>query len=895
MSTSSFQQVSDTETRANITSDAPIASILSDPASSLRAAALLTLKSKRRKPPIDHSQPLPSRPPPSDIGFQLDYGQEEITPPLTVISEGHSILSRLPTTKSTEDDQAREEGEISDEEVLQNPTNPSFLSSPEQLLIPPVANLETSRPPTSSPRPVSQLMTASSLLKPKLSERISDPPFSALAGETAMLVDSPLVNDLPLRLIDANHVRPGLALNQSQYDTAKDIVLDLLGWGVPPEYLLDCGLTKEIVFYVFSELNLRLPQNLDITGILPYTPEVKGLVERSQSTSISQASRHPSQGHSGLPTKSPQPESPPQTFEDSSFTTHSINKSVIEATIHASSSSNLHDIEQQRRQELLARKAVIASRKYKVPATVEVTANTGPVLVATAEDSKPYSNNGHDVDMAVPTETVDDFLKSIEPKPESTPTLAQPTSLDSLVQRRVNGDEMDIDEIPGLGSSRSFQPSSGSTPNAEEPPDAPEQHRDASPALSVTNSVSQFEYPPSSTESTKTSFNTLFPVVDSHLTENQIFQQRRGTKRPVASDFVDFETVPRPYSGLSGGFSNGTAVAGPVSRNAFGNGFASVSGMRRCVIDLSDSEGEENTEVIMGDMGGNNVKERRGVRSFISLAPTRSTAASNRWTPPPASAITPGLSIAASTSNGTMSPAALMEKEIEIRKMRELIAQREQNRMKKVTAARSITTIDSKGPLSTPKDSTPIPHKQEEPESIPSPLNLDRNTQDMKNESTNSTQQPLQIASPSSSGTATIDTHNGDNISVDSTMSMGDPVLTVEERHEQVMNDSLTQADAKPPSGNESPPSGPVDVDPASSSSAQVRLRSSFYFTPHYRWANRPVSSRARSPSTPKNGILTSPNLFDVGLSEDYISPPKTRRKSGPIGGLVINAPGRPT
>lgn len=38
---------------------------------------------------------------------------------------------------------------------------------------------------------------------------------------------------------------------------AKEIILDLLGWNVPPEYLINCGLTKEAIYYVFTELNLR--------------------------------------------------------------------------------------------------------------------------------------------------------------------------------------------------------------------------------------------------------------------------------------------------------------------------------------------------------------------------------------------------------------------------------------------------------------------------------------------------------------------------------------------------------------------------------------------------------------------------------------------------------------
>lgn len=61
-------------------------------------------------------------------------------------------------------------------------------------------------------------------------------------------------------------------MTQAQYDAAKDIVLDLLGWGVPPDYLVSCGVSREIMFYVFTELNLRLPPNFDASGITPYPP-----------------------------------------------------------------------------------------------------------------------------------------------------------------------------------------------------------------------------------------------------------------------------------------------------------------------------------------------------------------------------------------------------------------------------------------------------------------------------------------------------------------------------------------------------------------------------------------------------------------------------------------------
>jgi hypothetical protein len=75
-------------------------------------------------------------------------------------------------------------------------------------------------------------------------------------------------------------------VTQRQYDTAKEVILDILGYGVPPEYLIDCGLSREIIYYVFTELNLRLPNNLDIAGIPPYPPppDVMASILLSQSS-----------------------------------------------------------------------------------------------------------------------------------------------------------------------------------------------------------------------------------------------------------------------------------------------------------------------------------------------------------------------------------------------------------------------------------------------------------------------------------------------------------------------------------------------------------------------------------------------------------------------------------
>lgn len=51
-------------------------------------------------------------------------------------------------------------------------------------------------------------------------------------------------------------------LGQLQLWEAKIIVLDLLGWGVPPSYLVACGLQPKLVIRIFNELNLKLPDSL---------------------------------------------------------------------------------------------------------------------------------------------------------------------------------------------------------------------------------------------------------------------------------------------------------------------------------------------------------------------------------------------------------------------------------------------------------------------------------------------------------------------------------------------------------------------------------------------------------------------------------------------------------
>ncbi|KAF5382596.1 hypothetical protein D9615_002894 [Tricholomella constricta] len=658
----------------------------SDPASSLRAAALLTLKLRRKAQADPAISTLPSRPPPGEPALQLDYGQEESTSTPREASP--------PPTVEPPESQAREEGEISDEEATQPTAARPILRAPTP---PPPGRQRHPTPSTSAVPHIER-----SHPKPKLSERISDPPtgpgFATI--EQATMSDYMQPNPPHLQgsryLPNADHVRPGVALNQSQYDRAKDVVLDLLGWGVAPEYLVDCGLTREIVYYVFNELNLRLPQNLDTTGLVPFTPDVPLSIERQKSALMPpppppQARRY-SQGQSSVPSNpsaqtlslapTPIAIAPPASSLASSIKPPA---SLISESPKPAITGNLHDMEQQRRQELLARKAAIASRKSK-QTPIASTSSTPPVSLV---PSSFASSIDKDVEMAVPTETVDDFLKSIGSS--ATPIKAvdsSPVSTSCGPPKTV--DDMDIDEIPGLGGARHYEaiasfPSSGSF--------HPPLSADAliSPTQSSHAPMSPNECPPSSTESTSTTFTqtsgSYTPSDTLGLPEGPTLQ-RRGAKRPVAADFVDFDAGSRPPSNGHGPYTNGMQSS---SRRRIGAGFASVTSARRFIIDLSDSEGEDDTDVVMRDVGQKETVTRRSV--YASPVPTRPSVpnlnTSSGWATPPVSTPTPTLSTAVITMSGTMSPAALLEKEIEIQKMRELIAEREQRRQNKFAAMKA--------------------------------------------------------------------------------------------------------------------------------------------------------------------------------------------------------------
>ncbi|KAF5360366.1 hypothetical protein D9756_004912 [Leucocoprinus leucothites] len=541
-------------------------------ASSLRAAALRTLKSgKRRRPASGQRQEVSlARPVPQDT-LQLDYGQDDDTSdsvqaPAKAPSLSTSAIQDAPPAPQAVggmDVDMREEGEISDEEPPQaeatsklvpmqtddaipsqnnRPSNTSVsphLGSPAPALLARISMPQS--PASNSPSTSSALFAERSLSYPP-------PEFDQEHAPVAYHSDAPperiqWQDDYESHPYNTYHhdeqdrfyteryeIYPGLIMTGMEYTTAKDIVLDLLGWGVPPQYLVDCGLSKDLVICVFTELQLKLPLELD--G--PHETDVS-----SSSGSPSHADSFP--GNHLIPHYE-------DSVDDSSapgmhtpeHVSHSMASSTQPAALVSPTPQELQDMERQRRQELLARKkAALATRKAKP-----------------SVDFNPSSSQIEDSDMvmapSVVTEAVENFLSSIGPISQGEEPLRKDQTPESPPETH---DLADSDEIPGLGNSRSDL--AASSPRSGDPTPSP-------PANNITTSSTPVQQSP------ELSFGRL--------------GRSKGVKRPVAFDFVDVEDR---YLSKANSSILARRIEGP------GMNFSSIKSSRRCVIDLSDSEDDD--------------------------------------------------------------------------------------------------------------------------------------------------------------------------------------------------------------------------------------------------------------------------------------------------------------
>lgn len=464
-----------------------------------------------------------------------------------------------------------------------------------------------------------------------------------------------------------------------QFNLVKELVLDLLGWGVSPEYLVDCGLSREAVFYTFMELNLRLPQNLDVSGLLP-SPSLPVQTLKDDTQALPIDNTKSSLNH-------PLPEKP------------SIRMSpVLVPTSDAqglSHGQDLSDMEARRKLELQARKAVLASRRKKAaPNSIE------PSTATSTSPATPAVLDGSIVDEPspiAPVAAIDDFLKSMI-ETTSTPTQSS-TSIPLRKARTLSGGvplgvspttttfptntpiaptfpstNVDVKEevthsiqegapLPsrqGSGSATSTSAIASSVDSGKSTP---------APLVRQTSGLSSGSTtPPAETTRDQRAQNTF----SSTSSGGQYSNGRRGTKRPVAMDFVD-------VGHDAGSQLNASAQPPYVRRKLTGFAGLGTHAHRKCVIDVSDSE-----EDVDEDTTGKQVSRTDPVLSSALSTPYGTMTPQLAPRPPstrPASST--GIN-AQKSASPSLSPEALEEKERQIKQMRELIARREQERLRKL-------------------------------------------------------------------------------------------------------------------------------------------------------------------------------------------------------------------
>lgn len=186
--------------------------------SSLRAAALSTLRLNRRRQ-LEQATFIPVRPPPPGDTFQLDYGTEDTSQNVSMkdVSTSLPAPSETEISRSSLDQQlAREEGEISEEE---EPLLPSKYL--------PANNRSSSRiKVTSSPKPPTHELVHPSQLRldqasPKQSSDMGVGHVDYVHRFSMRISSSDIQTQDPVRAkllsVGPNCVRPGLPCEQSRF------------------------------------------------------------------------------------------------------------------------------------------------------------------------------------------------------------------------------------------------------------------------------------------------------------------------------------------------------------------------------------------------------------------------------------------------------------------------------------------------------------------------------------------------------------------------------------------------------------------------------------------------------------------------------------------------------
>lgn len=303
----------------------------------------------------------------------------------------------------------------------------------------------------------------------------------------------------------------------------------------------------------------------------------------------------------------------------------------------------------------MARKAVLASRKLKPSGSVSLSSKPSP------PDHKTEAKSSESTEPIVPKETVDDFLNSIG-------SVHSDTSDDKRsISREQSHDNMDVDEPPGLSGLQELTFSDlPSRPSVTSSRDMSLSDV-SSPVPTFSSQVSHRsltrpDSPKSASIASRASTTTL-------VTASSVIvgSQRRGMKRPVAADFVDMEPTSRHHA--ASGYSSSSYRHASVRQKT--SSFAGLSsGIRRMVINLSDTEDEDE------DDPGTGKATVDATTTYEAIRPVR---------PPPrfARRYEPASTLPSRVASPSVLTPALLEKEEQIKKMKEEIAALEKNMQRK--------------------------------------------------------------------------------------------------------------------------------------------------------------------------------------------------------------------
>ncbi|KAF8710702.1 hypothetical protein RHS03_02375, partial [Rhizoctonia solani] len=380
---------------------------------------------------------------------------------------------------------------------------------------------------------------------------------------------------IPRTTESLKNVRPGLDMTSQDLAEAKHLILDLLGLGVTPEYLVDCGVSPQCLAVCFYELNLRFPLNLDRRqinlppiynldrhmkdsqrreqiirqrdrGRIPPRPIPPVISTPTEETGLSSDRKASPSIPADTGDKPPSEPLPSSHLDMSTDQNNAIETPDAQLSENARSSPpkepDITLMEDQERMELLARKAAMDSINKKRAAKTSALSSG----ISEQSDAQPHSMEINDVESAV-----DALLASVRMNSESSNHSEGSPNNYREGGFAVGGEQLsDYDSDAMVEDELETRSPSPSDPDFDEPMDAAvlmDDHRNISPDPIPPTPLL---VPSPKHIPTRVRFDAPDQIRSSSLPAQPTpiavpVVARRS--RPIASDFID-QVPPRPSS-----------------------------------------------------------------------------------------------------------------------------------------------------------------------------------------------------------------------------------------------------------------------------------------------------------------------------------------------------------